>query len=272
MCYPEENMHNWQLLEKQISYRQFLQLPFLRSVFYGRRFTLIDEDKCELKTHNGYYSIRIRGQELNLKDTDIKYDLYSSDEDFKMNEEWGSFVFCGRTEDTWNIQLRCYTVGVYKLSLYGLSSGWFYWLADFKMICDHPIEEIQRPPSIKKNEPLGPTSITEEAGLLCASHQGGVIFFKPKEAHVVKFLVNRRIRTHGELEGAVLSSEELADYVKKSAHKNEIDFTFNLPFSGEYLLKIFVVDELEENEKVCVYWLTDADDTKTREVRSLGVF
>ena len=87
---------------------------------------------------------------------------------------------------------------------------------------------------------------------------------------MVKFLINRRIRTHCELEGAVLSPEELAEYVKKTIHKNEMDFIFNLPFSGEYLLKIFVVDESEQNEKVCVYWLTDADDTKTREVRGSG--
>ena len=271
ICIPEENMHNWQLLEKPIAYSRFLELPFLRSVFYARRFTLVEEDTCkgELKTQNGFISIRIRGVEPNLKDSEIKYDLYRSNEDndTQKDEECGNFVFCGRTEDTWTIQIRCYTVGVFKLSLYGLSSEWFYWLCDFMITCDQPIEEIHRPPSISKNERLGPTNKTEEAGLLCASHQGGVIFFKPKENHVVKFLINRRIRTHCELEGAVLSPEELAEYVKKTIHKNEMDFIFNLPFSGEYLLKIFVVDESEQNEKVCVYWLTDADDTKTREVR-----
>ena len=268
VCYPEASMHNWQLLEKTLSFSKFIQLPFLRSVFYGRHFTLLSEDKCELKTENGSCTIRVRGHEQNLKDTVIKYELYSSDEDFKTEEEWGDLVFCGRTEDTWNIQVRCYAVGVYKLALYGLSDGWFYWLADFKIICDHPMEEIQRPPSIGKNEPLGPTKRTEDAGLLCASHQGGVIFFKPKEEHVVKFLINRRIRTDCELEGAVLSPDELAKYIKRTYRGNEIDFVFNIPFSGEYLLKIFIVDDNDVRDKVCVYWLTDADDTKMREVRS----
>ena len=194
VCYPEDYMHNWQLLEKRITYNEFINLPFLRSVFYGRHFSLLSDSKCSVKTEEGQYTVRIRGHDLNLKDTVMKYDLYSSDEDFTMKEEWGDSVFCGRTEDTWNIQVRCYTVGVYKLALYGLSEEWFYWLCDFKIICDHAMEEIQRPPSIRKNEPMGPYARTEAAGLLCASHQGGIIFYKQNEEYTVKFLLNRRIR------------------------------------------------------------------------------
>ena len=62
------------------------------------------------------------------------------------------------------------------------------------------------------------------------------------------------------------TAEEMADHIKKRVHHNEMDFTFNIPEPGEFLLKICVVDETDERRQVCLYWLTDADHSKTREV------
>ena len=62
------------------------------------------------------------------------------------------------------------------------------------------------------------------------------------------------------------TAEDMADHIRKRVHGNEMDFTFNIPEPGEYLLKIFVVEETDERRQVCLYWLTDADHSKTREV------
>ena len=76
-------------------------------------------------------------------------------------------------------------------------------------------------------------------------------------------------RAECELSGVTKTAEEMAEHIKKRIHGNEMDFTFNIPEPGEFLLKIFVVDETDERRQVCLYWLTDADHSKTREVRTI---
>ena len=73
-------------------------------------------------------------------------------------------------------------------------------------------------------------------------------------------------RAECELSGVSKTAEDMADHIRKRVHGNEMDFTFNIPEPGEYLLKIFVVEETDERRQVCLYWLTDADHSKTREV------
>ena len=48
-------------------------------------------------------------------------------------------------------------------------------------------------PAVPRDIGYGPSTGSEESGLLSPSHDGGIIFYKPNEEHTIKFLINGKI-------------------------------------------------------------------------------
>jgi len=62
-----------------------------------------------------------------------------------------------------------------------------------KIVCDVPFNNFVPQPSVPVDVGLGPSKLSESAGLLCPSHEGGIVFYKPKEDHVIKFLTPAKV-------------------------------------------------------------------------------
>lgn len=88
-------------------------------------------------------------------------------------------------------QHNAVSVGVYKKAQLNFTLN--YDTGDFKIICDVPYNNFVPQPSVPREVGFGPSKICENAGLLCPSHEGGIVFFKPKEEHVIKFLTKDKV-------------------------------------------------------------------------------
>ncbi|XP_045216355.2 hillarin-like [Mercenaria mercenaria] len=264
-CLPDESMSYWQLTETNSRYTHFLKAPFLRPAFFSSRMQLKSEHKSVLLSEAGKCNIKIQCHQENVNDISIMYELYSNDTEFERQEEWGDLVLCGRNEDTWNIQIKFPVDGTFKISLFAKLEDWFFWIGDFKIVCDVPLSDYVPTPAVPRGIGYGPCTVTEEAGLLSPSHEGGIVFYKPKEEHVIKFLNNEKLLLSHEIEQTGKESEYLHRYCKMVIRKSEVDFVINLPSSGEYALRIYKVDELGERHNVCNYLFTDSDEGRKRE-------
>jgi len=126
-CYPDDS--KWQLLEKKVSYQTFVNFPFLRSAFYESGMRLKSESKSTLHSSGGKCLIKIQCPQDTVNQTNMMYELYSSDPEFSCDPELGNIVMCGRNEDTWNVQIQFPEKGEYKLSLFAmLENSWFFWI------------------------------------------------------------------------------------------------------------------------------------------------
>ena len=63
---------------------------------------------------------------------------------------------------------------------------------DFKIVCDSPMTDFVPQPEVPKEIGWGPSRASDDGGLLAPSHEGGIIFYRPKETHVIKFIVTKR--------------------------------------------------------------------------------
>ncbi|XP_060594103.1 hillarin-like [Ruditapes philippinarum] len=264
-CLPDDSMSNWQLTETKTHYKTFLKSPFLRPAFFSSKMQLVSEHKSVLLSEGGRCNIKMQCQQENVNDLELMYELYSNDPEFEKKEEWGDLVVCGRNEDTWNIQIKFPVAGTFKVALFAKLEDWFFWIGDFKIVCGESLIDYVATPAVPKEIGYGPSTGSEEAGLLSPSHDGGIVFYKPNEEHIIKFLTNEKVLLSHEIESTGSESEDLQHYCKMMVRKSEIDFIINLPSSGEFALRIYKVDELGERQNVCNYLFIDSDDGRKRE-------
>ncbi|KAL4227722.1 hypothetical protein ACF0H5_013157 [Mactra antiquata] len=253
-CIPDDSYCLWQLVEQKQRYATFLQTPFLRPAFFSTKLQLKNVTKGTMISDDGRCHIEIRCTNENINDMVFMYELYSNDPDFpELGEDYGDTVLCGRHEDTYHVLIKFPVEGTFKLSLYAKLNDWFFWVGDFKIICNVPLANYVRTPSVPKEVGYGPSTISEEAGLLAPSHEGGIIFFKPEEEHVIKFLVTEKMQYSHAVEHTGIESEDLHDNCKVIRRKSEVDFIVTIPSPGEYALRIYKVDDQGEDHNICNY-------------------
>lgn len=68
-----------------------------------------------------------------------------------------------------------------------------YFSGDVKIVCGEPFKNFVPQPSVPREVGYGPSKLTESAGLLCPSHEGGIVFYKKYEEHIIKFLTTERL-------------------------------------------------------------------------------
>lgn len=128
LCLPEESMSHWQLLQEKVSYTQFIKFPFLRPAFHDSGMQLRSCQNCVVLTEAGMYSIRIQCLLESASDIKLMYELYTLDQDFKADPDWGDLVLCGRNEDVWNVQVKFPVDGTFKVALFANLYDWFFWI------------------------------------------------------------------------------------------------------------------------------------------------
>ena len=69
------------------------------------------------------------------------------------------------------------------------------------------------------------------------------------------------------IENGQYATEDLHKYCKMVVRKCETDFVVNLPYRGEFALRVYKLDDNYEPTNVCNYLFTDANDYHKREVR-----
>ena len=133
-CRPEDSNSSWQLLDEPWSYEQFIKAPFVRPAYFTCSMSLISKANCVLLAHDGKCNIRVKCDSERVGDLNIMYELYSLDSDFKLGEDFGKIVMCGRNEETWNVQIKFPVAGTFKLALYGQIFDWFFWLGKLETV------------------------------------------------------------------------------------------------------------------------------------------
>ncbi|XP_052212948.1 uncharacterized protein LOC127831903 isoform X2 [Dreissena polymorpha] len=263
-CFPDEK--KWQLLEDAIPYQKFIKSPFLRSAFYESGMQLKTTASSILKSEGGKCTIKIQCTQENANKTVLMYDLFSLDLELKWGPDEGRVVLCGRNEDTWNVQVKFPVEGTYKLSLFALiDDSWFFWIGDFKIVCEDPYHNFVPAPFVPDDVGYGPSTLSERAGLLCPSHEGGIVFYKPKETHVIKFLVVEKIVLRYALEHSKYSTASLAHHCRLTKHKGEVDLAVTLPLPGQFALRVLKGNAHGDFENVINYLFTSEDDGRSRE-------
>lgn len=265
-CIPDEIQSYWQLMDVRMRYPQFLNLPFLRPAFFSNNMILKSDSNSVLTAKNGMCMLKIKCDEENINNISMMYELYTYDQDLQEDPDWGELVFYGRNEDTYYVQVKFPVAGTFKISLYGRMCDWFFWLCDFKIICDAPMAKYTPSPTVSSEVGWGPSQLTRDAGLLAPSHEGGIIFYKTTDVHILKFHTHKKMTLQCRLLNNSYDPEELEQYCRVCPRKCEIDIVVKLAVAGEFVLAIDKEDdEGEQTTNVCNYFFVDWDDGRKRE-------
>ncbi|XP_075719721.1 kyphoscoliosis peptidase-like [Rhinoderma darwinii] len=226
--YPDKTEH--QLLQPRVSRKQFQQLVFRKGDFYNLGLLSVQPETGTINSETGKVSITIESRQ-NLKFT---FDVNGAEHGVIQ------LLKCGMKLDVYLQKTGQQVLRVYAM-LPGRTSQ-FVWVLDYKILC-HALKITMKIPKCLHN-PVGPSWVTEEAGLLEPSHTEPVIHtvdgyctFSFKIIRGLNFLCS----LHSDEIQMTSDMEKQHVFLTQTEDKAEIKVRH--PCSGTYVLKIFAKPE-----------------------------
>ncbi|XP_069831770.1 kyphoscoliosis peptidase-like isoform X2 [Dendropsophus ebraccatus] len=226
--YPDQTKH--QLLEPTVSREQFEQFVHLKGDFYNCGLLSVQPETGIIKTENGKVSITIQsGQNM-----EFSFDVNGAKNGIiKLLE-------CGMELD---VYLK--TPGEYELEIYTKkpkSSDLFNWVLSYKILCQ-AVSTTMKIPKCLYN-PVGPSWVTEEAGLVEPSHPEPVIYTEDGFC-AVSFKTTRTLNFLSTLHSdeVQITSDMRHQHVFLFQTEEKAEIKVQLPRSGSYVLQIFIKEE-----------------------------
>ncbi|KAG8445541.1 hypothetical protein GDO86_010349 [Hymenochirus boettgeri] len=156
--FPEES--NWQLLESELSLEEFEQMAYLRSYFYNNGLLSVQPNKAILETVNGKATITIESRHHVLF-------LFQ----FNKTESTGLMTL---TEHGMKLDVYPQKTGEHILQIFAKRGKTNYkWALDYKIVCKSVDKNMKIPKSLRNH--VGPSWLSEEAGMLLPSHRDPII-------------------------------------------------------------------------------------------------
>ncbi|XP_078521929.1 uncharacterized protein LOC144791146 [Lissotriton helveticus] len=191
-----------------------------------------------------------------VQDIDILALLYSTDIPMTKDIE-RRHILQARTKDKVELRVQLPQAGMYVLKIYSDShrSGEFEYVGNYLISCTNT--RVKWPPfPLKLKNPVGPSSLLEEEGLLQPSQREPIIHTVDGRCSV-SFTLAKDINTH-----ALLYSDELTipegnerRHILQVQCENRVEFKIQLPQAGSYVLRIYA--ETKSNtghfEYICNY-------------------
>ncbi|KAM3931986.1 kyphoscoliosis peptidase-like isoform 2-T2 [Leptodactylus fuscus] len=226
--YPDKKEH--QLLQPTVSRKQFEQFPFWKGSFYNCGLLAFHPETGIIYSENGKVSVIVESQQ------DLQYIF-----DVNGNKHGVmKLVKCGMELDVY-----LQRTGDHELSIYAMqpgSSNKYTWVLGYKIICT-AVDATMRIPKCLNN-PVGPSWITEEAGLVEPSYPEPVI-------HTVDGRCTLSFKTIKDLnflcsldsdEIKITSNMERRHVFLTQTH-DKVEMKVQLPSQGTYVLKIYIRPE-----------------------------
>ncbi|XP_077147399.1 uncharacterized protein LOC143808524 [Ranitomeya variabilis] len=221
--FPEKT--EFQLLEPEVSQKQFVLSVHRRSHFYSLGLLSSQPEAAVIETENGKVSITVDSQYdllflftlqetedpglLRLIDHEAKFDIYP--------QKTGQHILqiYARKQDTKE---------AYQMVL------------DYRIDCK-VIDNQMKIPKCLIN-PVGPSLFSEQTGLYSPSHEDPVIYTNDGCCSV-SFAMKKKLK----LTACLKSSEgkNILNHIIQAVQEEKVEFSVHLPQSGHYVLQIFDV-------------------------------
>ncbi|XP_041419732.1 kyphoscoliosis peptidase [Xenopus laevis] len=223
--FPEENEH--QLLEPCVSLEQFEKLN-RKCYFYKIGLLSSLPDTVTVETVKGKVTFTLEGRHhfqflfhlnktetpglMQLTEHGMKLDVYPQ----KTGEQ--ILQIFGKRED---------------------SEGSYSWILDYKIICKSVDTNMKIPKCL--HNPVGPSWLSEKAGLFQPSHQDPVIYTEDG-CCTVSFALKGELDVFATLESdeIKMTSDMEHRHIFQTQRKNNVEFRVRLPTSGTYVLCVNV--------------------------------
>ncbi|XP_060082654.1 uncharacterized protein LOC132561948 [Ylistrum balloti] len=250
--FPDESQ--WQLLEKQVTLKEFESHVYIRERFYylGMSFSKESEQQCLLTANDGAVVLSFN---LPFRDSEhfrYKYMLYqarSGGGDQNSDMVLDRFVMYEHTAENLRFALRFPMKGKFKMDIFGLDvrdSDIFDLTCTYVINCSTPQKNCQPLPDCPAIG-WGPGADAKKAGLTAKTHEGAVITTEDGVVDI-KLGSHKDVQLHQLLKNTVVDEATLSKYALVREENGEFIVSVRLPQTGEYAMKLYCSDEGEEGD------------------------
>ncbi|XP_060689956.1 kyphoscoliosis peptidase [Hemiscyllium ocellatum] len=241
------NDEKWQLISPKIPLKIFENMVFRTGEFYDIGLTYIHPEVQVVSTVNGRVIINVEG----LYPTYFIFNLDGK-------KDCGILTI---TKYGMKLEVLPQKAGEFRLKIYAKlfdsKEETYSFICGYLVKCDF-IEENFKLPKVFHN-PLGPSWITENKGLLKPSHPEPIIYCDDGNCSI-RFMLNRDLSFTSKLscDEVKLSEEVMRNHVFKTHHGNWVEFQIHLPAAGLYVFTIFSKDKAKRSpihDHVCEYFI-----------------
>ncbi|XP_018117957.2 kyphoscoliosis peptidase isoform X2 [Xenopus laevis] len=224
--FPEYRKH--QLLEPCILQDQFEKLVHCESHFYNMGLLSSLPDTCTVETVKGKVSFTLEGRQRLL----FLFHLNKTE----------TPGFMQLTEHGMKLDVYPQKTGEQILQIFAKredSEGSYDWILDYKIICKSVDTNMKIPKCL--HNPVGPSWLSEKAGLFQPSHQDPVIYTEDG-CCTVSFALKGQLDVFATLESdeIKMTSDMKNRHIFQTQRKNNVEFRVRLPTSGTYVLCVNV--------------------------------
>lgn len=257
--YPDE--HQWQLLKKPVSQREFEEHFYVRERFYylgmGMRENTLD--KCLVTTENGELNLEFSLPPLKSENYKFKYMLHQSRKqagtDRKVNVLLDRFVFYEKTAGILHFNMRFPIRGTFKMDIYGLNSketDIFDLTCTYVILCPVAKNDCLPLPAMPALG-WGPGPESVKVGIKPISHKRAVI--ETTDGNIdIKMAIEKDVTVSHKLSHATIDEATLSKYALTKTEGGEATVRVRLPEYGEFGLEIFTQrDSEDEAFSACSY-------------------
>ncbi|XP_072331061.1 kyphoscoliosis peptidase-like isoform X6 [Scyliorhinus torazame] len=239
---------NWQLVSPKISLKVFENMVFRTGEFYDIGLTYIHPDVQVVSTVNGRVIINVEGQ----------YPTYFI---FNLDGKKDCAILT-ITKYGMKLEVLPEKTGEFKLKIYAklwdTKEETFSFVCAYLIKCDFIDENFRLPKAF--HNPLGPSWITENKGLLRPTHPEPIIYCEDGKCRI-RFMLNKDLSFTSRLscDEVKLSDEAMRNHVFKTQQGNWIEFQVHLPTAGLYVFAIFAKEKSNHSpthEHVCEYLIS----------------
>ncbi|OWF35540.1 uncharacterized protein LOC110442809 isoform X2 [Mizuhopecten yessoensis] len=247
--FPDEGQ--WQLLETQITTKEFETHVYVRERFYylGMSFNENSEQKCLLNADDGVVQLAFNIPFRDSEHFRYKYMLYqakSSGGDQTSDMVLDRFVMFEHTAETLRFALRFPMKGKFKMDIFGLDvrdSDIFDLTCTYVISCSTPQKNCQPLPDCPAIG-WGPGADAKKAGLTAKSHGSAVITTEDGVVDI-KLGSHKDVQLHQLLKNTMVDEATLSKYALVREENGEFIVSIRLPQTGEYGIKLYCNDEGE---------------------------
>ncbi|XP_031758607.1 kyphoscoliosis peptidase, partial [Xenopus tropicalis] len=225
--FPEENKH--QLLEPCVSLKQFEKLN-RKCYFYKMGLLSSWPDTVTVETVKGKVTFTLEGRHHLL----FLFHLNKTETPGLMQ----------LTEHGMKLDVYPQKTGEQILQIFAKredSEGVYDWILDYKVICKSVDTNMKIPKCLMN--PVGPSWLSEKAGLFQPSHQDPVIYTEDG-CCTVSFALKGKLSIFATLDSSEIqmTSDMKHRHIFQTQRENDVEFKVRLPTSGTYVLCVNVKD------------------------------
>ncbi|XP_033749506.1 hillarin-like [Pecten maximus] len=273
-CYPFDPQ--WQLQQKPMSRKEFLEQPYLLPPFFGLGLVLKTKHACVLDAINGKAVIEIEAKAKNSNLLHLWYGLSFGNNTSLLNESDREFVDPQvipkhvrmlRFGNKWKFDIHLPVEGVYKFAVFaGPNQNPLVRVCEFLLKCSSRKSDCLPLRIDPGSIGFGPNISSERVGLVIPLKRRGDIFVRKGDVFNAKFLVDGNFADKIEVKATFYASGFAGSRTEKvsceiNRKQREVSITATLPNDGEYILTVWTASNFEQRKRngyqpVCHYLLS----------------